>query len=111
MASNPHWFRSPIGNPHWLRRKEEEAPHLHTGDNKVKLEGLRSARVNHHDQKTTTRQAKALSKAKGLTSLLAPTLTTIKHDFSHLKLINMIRFASYFQHAKVSNQILINIKP
>jgi hypothetical protein len=56
-----------------------------------------------------SRHAKALSKAKGLISLLSPTLSTIKHDFSRLKLINMIRFASYSKHAKVSNQILINI--
>jgi hypothetical protein len=39
---------------------------------RAKLERLRSARLVHGDQKTTTRQAKALSKAKGLISLLAP---------------------------------------
>jgi hypothetical protein len=39
---------------------------------RVKLERLRSARLIHGDQKTTTRHAKALSKAKGLISLLAP---------------------------------------
>jgi hypothetical protein len=38
----------------------------------AKLERLRSARLIHGDQKTTTRHAKALSKAKGLRSLLAP---------------------------------------
>jgi hypothetical protein len=58
-----------------------------------------------------TRHAKALDKANELISLLAHTLSTIKYDFSHLKLINMIRFASYSKHTKVSNQILINIKP
>jgi hypothetical protein len=37
-----------------------------------KLEQLRLARLIHHDQKSTTRLAKALSKAKALISLLAP---------------------------------------
>jgi hypothetical protein len=39
---------------------------------RAKLERLRSARFIHGDQKTTTRYAKALNKAKGLISLLAP---------------------------------------
>jgi hypothetical protein len=39
---------------------------------RVKLERLRSTRLIHGGQKTTTRHAKALSKAKGLISLLAP---------------------------------------
>jgi hypothetical protein len=39
---------------------------------RAKLERLRSARLIHGDQKTTTRHAKALSKAKGIISLLAP---------------------------------------
>jgi hypothetical protein len=39
---------------------------------RAKLERLRSARVIHGDQKTTTRHAMALSKYKGLISLLAP---------------------------------------
>jgi hypothetical protein len=30
---NPHWFGPPTDNHH---RKEEAAPHLHTGDNKSK---------------------------------------------------------------------------
>jgi hypothetical protein len=38
----------------------------------AKLERLRLVRLIHGDQKTTTRHAKALSKAKGLISLLAP---------------------------------------
>jgi hypothetical protein len=59
----------------------------------------------------TIRHAKALNKANELIILLEPTLSTIKHDFSHLKLISMIRFAYYSKHAMVSNQILINIKP
>jgi hypothetical protein len=42
---------------------------------RAKLERLRSARLIHGDQKTTTRHARALSKAKGPKSLLAP----IKH--------------------------------
>jgi hypothetical protein len=39
---------------------------------RAKLERLRSARLIHDDQKTTTRHAMALSKAKRLISLLAP---------------------------------------
>jgi hypothetical protein len=58
------------------------------------LERLCSARLIHRNQEIMTRHAEALRKAKGLISLLAPTLRTIKHDFSHLKLINMVRFAS-----------------
>jgi hypothetical protein len=38
---------------------------------RVKLDRLHSARVIHSDQKTTTRHAMALSKTKGLISLLA----------------------------------------
>jgi hypothetical protein len=36
MVSNPHRFGPPTDNPHRHHRKEEEAPHLHTGDNKSK---------------------------------------------------------------------------
>jgi hypothetical protein len=39
---------------------------------RVKLERLRSTRLIYDDQKTTTRHAMALSKTKGLISLLAP---------------------------------------
>jgi hypothetical protein len=39
---------------------------------RAKLERLCSARLIHGDQKTTTRHAMTLSKAKGLISLLAP---------------------------------------
>jgi hypothetical protein len=39
---------------------------------RAKLERLRLARLIHHDQKATTRHAKALSKANELISLLAP---------------------------------------
>jgi hypothetical protein len=39
---------------------------------RAKLEWLRSAWLIHGDQKTTTRHAMALSKAKWLISLLAP---------------------------------------
>jgi hypothetical protein len=39
---------------------------------RAKLEQLHSTRLIHGDQKTTTRHAMALSKAKGLISLLAP---------------------------------------
>jgi hypothetical protein len=35
-VSNPHQFGTPTGNHRWHRQKEEEAPHLHTGDNKSK---------------------------------------------------------------------------
>jgi hypothetical protein len=33
---NPHRFGPPTDNPHRHRLKEEEALHLHTGDNKSK---------------------------------------------------------------------------
>jgi hypothetical protein len=33
---NPHRFGPPTDNPHRHRQKEEEAPHLHIGDNKSK---------------------------------------------------------------------------
>jgi hypothetical protein len=39
---------------------------------RAKLERLRSAKLIHGGRKTTTRHAKALIKAKGLISLLAP---------------------------------------
>jgi hypothetical protein len=39
---------------------------------RAKLERLRSTRLIHGDQKTITRHAMALSKAKGLISLLTP---------------------------------------
>jgi hypothetical protein len=39
---------------------------------RAKIKQLRSARLAHGDQKTTTRHAMTLSKAKGLISLLAP---------------------------------------
>jgi hypothetical protein len=39
---------------------------------RAKPERLRSARLTHSDEKTTTRHAMALIKAKGLISLLAP---------------------------------------
>jgi hypothetical protein len=39
---------------------------------RAKLERLRSARLIHGDQKTTTRHAMALSKAKGLISVTEP---------------------------------------
>jgi hypothetical protein len=55
---------------------------------RAKLELLYSARLMHGDQKTTTRHAMTLSKAKGLISLLAP-IKYYKHVVSHLKLINM----------------------
>jgi hypothetical protein len=68
-VSNPHRFGPPTGIPRRHRREEEEAPHLHT---RAKLERLRSARLIHSDQKTTTRRAMTLSKAKGHISLLEP---------------------------------------
>jgi hypothetical protein len=36
MAANPHRFEPPTDNPRLHHQKEEEAPHLHTGDNKGK---------------------------------------------------------------------------
>jgi hypothetical protein len=61
---------------------------------RAKVERLRSTRLILHNQTIMTRHAMNLNKAKGLISLLAPTLSTIKHDFSQIKLINMRRFAS-----------------
>jgi hypothetical protein len=48
---------------------------------RAKLEQLRSARLIHGDQRTTTRHAMALNKSNGLIRLLAPTLSTIKHVY------------------------------
>jgi hypothetical protein len=45
---------------------------------KAKLERLRLARLIHSDQQITTRHAKALLKTKGLISLLATRLSTLK---------------------------------
>jgi hypothetical protein len=45
---------------------------------RAKLEQLCSGRLIHGDQKITTRHAKALLKTKGLISLLATRLSTIK---------------------------------
>jgi hypothetical protein len=42
-APNPCRFGPPTDNPYRHCRKEEAAPHLHTGYNKSKLEQLRSA--------------------------------------------------------------------
>jgi hypothetical protein len=61
---------------------------------RAKLERLRSARLIHRDQTIMTIYAKALNKANELISLLAPILSTIKHGFSQIELISMIRFAS-----------------
>jgi hypothetical protein len=76
---------------------------------RANLERLRSARLIHHDQMITTSHVKALNKANELISLLAPILSTIKHDFSHIKLISMIRFASYSKHANVSKQYWLSL--
>jgi hypothetical protein len=46
---------------------------------RAKLERLPSARLIHSDQHITTRHAKALLKTKELISLLATSLSTIKH--------------------------------
>jgi hypothetical protein len=78
---------------------------------RAKLEQLCSARLIHHDQTITTRHAKALNQAKELIILLGPTLSTIKHVISQIKLITMRRFASYSKLAKVSKQHLIINKP
>jgi hypothetical protein len=36
MVPNPHRFGPPTGIRYRHHQKEEEAPHLHTGDNKSK---------------------------------------------------------------------------
>jgi hypothetical protein len=38
IVSNPHRFGPPTINPHRHHQKEEEAPHLHTGDNQSKTQ-------------------------------------------------------------------------
>jgi hypothetical protein len=82
-----------------------KAPHLHTGDTtRAKLERLHSVKLIHRDKKITTRHAKALTKANELISLLAPTISSIKHVISQIKWINMIMLASYSKHAKVIKQ-------
>jgi hypothetical protein len=55
------------------------------------------------------RHAMSLNKTNGLISLLAPTLCTIKHVISQVKLINISRFASYSKHAKVSKQYRLSL--
>jgi hypothetical protein len=73
------------------------------------LERLHSARLIHRDQMITARHAWSLNKTNELISLLAPTLCTIKHVISQVKLINMRRFASYSKHAKVSKQYRLSL--
>jgi hypothetical protein len=46
---------------------------------RAKLERLHSARLIHGDQGITTKHEMALNKTNELISLLAPTLSTIKH--------------------------------
>jgi hypothetical protein len=71
MVPNSHQFGPPTDIPHRHHWKEEEAPHLHIGDTRIKLERLRSTRFIHCDQTIMVRHAKTLNKAKGLISLLA----------------------------------------
>jgi hypothetical protein len=111
MAFNPHWFGPPTTTPHRHRRKEEEYTHLPQETTRAKIERLCSVKLIHQDQKNTTRHEKGFNKANELISLLAPTLNTIKHVISQIKLISMKRFVSYPKHAKVTKQILINVKP
>jgi hypothetical protein len=75
----------------------------------VVLSQLRSARLIYHDQMIMTRHAKALNKTNELISILVPTLCTIKHIISQVKLINMRRFASYSKPAKVSKKYRLSL--
>jgi hypothetical protein len=69
---NPHRFGPPTGTACRHRWKEEKASHLHTGDNRSKTSTTTLSKTYHGGQKMTSRHEKALSKAKGLISLLAP---------------------------------------
>jgi hypothetical protein len=53
------------------RKRKKLLTYIHE-TTRVKLERIHSARSIHGDQKTTTRYAMVLSKAKGLINLLAP---------------------------------------
>jgi hypothetical protein len=55
-----------------LARKKKQFLTCTQKTTRAKLERLCSVRLIHGNQKTTTRHAMALSKAKGLISLLAP---------------------------------------
>jgi hypothetical protein len=61
----------PIDSRYRHHQKEEKG-NLHTKSYKSKVKRLRSVRLIHDDQKITTRYVIALSKVKGLISLLAP---------------------------------------
>jgi hypothetical protein len=87
MVPNPHRF----GPPTEKRKKILTCTREIT---RAKLKRLRSTRFIRRDQSIMPRHAKALIKANEHITLLAPTLSTINHDFSQIKLINMIRFAS-----------------
>jgi hypothetical protein len=52
--------------------KRKKLPTYTQETTRAKFERLRSARLIHSDQKTTTRHAMTSSKAKGIISLLAP---------------------------------------
>jgi hypothetical protein len=72
MAPNPHQFGPPTASLIGITGKRKKLLTCTQETTRAKLERLRSTRLIHCDQKTTTRHANALSKAKGLISLLAP---------------------------------------
>jgi hypothetical protein len=87
-------FDLPLTSLIGIARKRKKILTCRQETTRAKLERLCSARLIHHDQKITARHAKALNKADDLISLLAPTLSIIKHAISQIKLINLRRFAS-----------------
>jgi hypothetical protein len=87
-VSNPHQFVPPLTTLVNIIEKRKQLLTSTQETTRAKLERLHSVRLIHSDKKTTTRHAMALSKAKGLISLLAP-IKIFKHVISHLELINM----------------------
>jgi hypothetical protein len=112
MASNPHRFEPSTDTPSSAspERGRRSSP-AHKRQQEKSLSDYAQQDLSIVTQRITTRHAKALNKANELISLLAPTLSTIKHVISQIKLISMRRFASYSKHAKVSKQHLIINKP
>jgi hypothetical protein len=72
MAPNPHRFGHPTGIPHRHHRKRKKLLTYTQEMTRAKLERLCSSRLILRDQTIMTRHTMALSKAKGLISLLAP---------------------------------------
>jgi hypothetical protein len=77
--SNPPQFRLPTDIPHRYRRKEETAPHLHIWDNKSKTWATTLSKTYPWWSKDHHYTCNGFNKINKLISLLALTLSTIKH--------------------------------